>query len=144
MSDQEPPFKSPDILQETPVNEEPTGKIFPDLEIFFQQLNRSFKGRYALWENTFLSALKLLRIIENQDNTNTNKIIEGLDFLEQKILKTFEQYKVKLNEVERYSDIEFRKISQDFKHTLDLLRMEIREYVLNKEINKLYAIYKNN
>ena len=137
----EPPFKSQNADNIIPADEKPTGNFFLDAEIFFKQLSRAFKGRYALWENTFLSALKILRVIENQDNNNTRLVLKEIEELDKKFKKGIKDYQLKLTEVLRFSELDLKKINQEFKDTLKLLRMEIQEYMLQQEVNKLYQIY---
>ena len=135
---QKPPIR---LLETVPADEKPTGNFYDDMEIFFKQLSRSFEGRYELWENTFVSAMNMLREIREKNEQNTEIAIKALRELEKKILKGFDQFKLKRDEIERYTGFEIRKISQDFNKTLILLKMQIKEYVLEKEVKELHAIY---
>ena len=135
------PKKLPIVLKTIDPNEKPTGNFYLDLEIFLKQLNLSFEGRYALWDNTSISTMNMLREIRKKNEKNTKSAINTLKEIETKILKGFEQFKLKRDEIERFSGLETRKINQDFKKTLDMLQMQIREYVIQKEMKDLYKIY---
>lgn len=135
---QKPPLVLKPAIQP---DEKPTGNFYSDLEIFFKQLSRSFEGRYALWENTFVSIMNMLREIRKSTEKNTEIAIEAIKELEKRILKGLEQFKLKRDEIERYSGLEIKQISQKFKKTLDILRMQIREYVLEREVKELYELY---
>ncbi len=141
-NDKKIPEKVPQILQTIPIDEKPTGNFYKDIEIFFKQLSRSYKGRYTLWENSFLSAMNILKVVQRQNEKNTKIVLEGIQQLEKRILHHFEQYRLKMKEIEKYSETELQNINQNFKHTLELLRMEIREFILQNEVSKLLEIYK--
>jgi hypothetical protein len=132
---------SPKKMQIIPPDERPTGRFNQDMEIFFKQLARSYKERYALWENTFSSVIAMLRKVRNIHEKNVNAFLEGIDLLEEKIQKCFREFEIKRKAIERFSASDLEDISQEFKQTIDLLRMQVKEFALQKEVKNLSSIY---
>ncbi|MHA1648361.1 MAG: hypothetical protein ACTSVL_12390 [Promethearchaeota archaeon] len=122
-------------------SEKPTGNFYKDMESFFKQLGRSYEGRYSLWENTFTSIVAILRKMRQLNEDNTKSIIDGLNQLENQITKNFEEFRIKRDEVERFSDVDLKGVIGNFKKTLEVLKLKVQEYRVQHEINELFDIY---
>ena len=85
--------------------------------------------------------MAILREIRKINEENTDKFVRSIDELDKKIIKGFDEFLVKRNELERYSDTDYKEIAKNFQKTLDLLNMQIREYKLNLYVTELFNIY---
>lgn len=136
-------------LQESPLrrdetetlSERPTGNLWKDLGIFFTQLGRAYENRYALWEGTFVSLMKILKKMRKYNEFQTRKLIETITELEEKIKKGLQDFATKRDEMERFSDVDYKSIAQNFKKSLELLHLQIQEIQLRQELDQLYQIY---
>ncbi|MCF2141586.1 MAG: hypothetical protein K9W44_16145 [Candidatus Lokiarchaeota archaeon] len=124
-----------------PDNERPTGNLWRDLEIFFIQLGRAYENRYALWESTFVSIMKNLRKMRKYNETQSQILIDTIQELEIQIKNGLKDFQIRRDEMERFSDIDYKTIALNFKKALELLNLQIREIQLRQEIDQLYQIY---
>ena len=134
----------PPITQEEQKKEEKTtSTFFTDMGIFFNQLGEAYEARYTLWEKSDLTLMAILREIRKINDENTDKFVEVIEDLDNKISSGFKEFLVKRNELERYSDTDYKEIAKNFQKTLDLLNFQIREFRLNQMVTQLYEIYSN-
>lgn len=139
------PSTTPSIPQEEQKMEkksaESSGSFFTDTGVFFSQLGEAYEARYSLWEKSDLTLMAILREIRRINEENTVNFVKVIGELDKKIMKGFGEFLIKRNELERYSDTNYKKIAKNFQKTLDLLNMQIREYQLNQYVNQLFGIY---
>ncbi|TFH31421.1 MAG: hypothetical protein E4G98_00030 [Promethearchaeota archaeon] len=126
-----------------PKEERPTGNYSKDLQIFFSQLGRAYENRYALWESTFVSIMAILKKMRKYNEVQTNALDVTIGELDQKLQKGLHDFQIKRDEMERFSDIDYKLITQDFKKTMELLQLQIKEIQMRQEIDQLYQIYAN-
>ena len=132
---------SPVVQEEQIKEEKPKSTFFTDTGIFFNQLGDAYEARYSLWEKSNLTVMAILREIRKINEENTDKFVRSIDELDKKIIRGFDEFLVKRNELERYSDTDYKEIAKNFQKTLDLLNMQIREYQLNQYVTELFNIY---
>lgn len=125
-----------------PKDEEPTGNVWKDTEIFFKQLERSFKGRYDFWGSSYNQIRLTLQKISDYNEQNAQKLIKVLEEMEKKLKAGLKDFVKKRNEIERFSDIDYKLMTKNFKNLLELLSLQVREAKLQQNINELYEIYK--
>lgn len=143
-----PPITSsttPPITQEEQKMEEKSvkssGSFFTDTGVFFSQLGEAYEARYSLWEKSDLTLMAILREIKRINEENTVNFVKVIDDLDKKIMKGFNEFLVKRNELERYSDTNYKEIAKNFQKTLDLLNFQIREFKLNQMVTEMFEIY---
>ena len=124
-----------------PISEEPTGKVFLDMQIFFKQMGRSFAHRYSLWEETFSQVMVILRKILNIMENNTEVLIDTIGGLYTKLKKGFDDFEMKRDEVERFSGVDYTQVAKAFKKTIQLLNFQVREFKLQYTVSELFKIY---
>ncbi len=135
------PKKPKDEWSELIESEKPNGEFFHDLEIFFVQLGRAFSHRYDLWEETYNVLLTILKKMRDTMEENTEKMMETIQNLYEKMIKGFKDFERKQSEVERFSDLNYKQVAKQFKKTLELLNFQIREFKLQMMVDDLYNIY---
>ncbi|MHA1886828.1 MAG: hypothetical protein DRO88_03945 [Promethearchaeia archaeon] len=136
-------------LQESPLRkdesaaiyEQPTGNLWRDIGIFFSQLGRAYENRYALWESTFVSLMKILKKMRKYNAFQTKKLITTINELELKITKGLQDFVTKRDEMERFTDVDYKSIAFNFKRSLELLHLQIQEIQIRQELDQLYQIY---
>ena len=142
---QPPPPPPPAITKEEQKIEEKSaetsGSFFTDTGVFFSQLGEAYDARYSLWEKSDLTIMAILREIRRVNEENTVNFVKVIDDLDKKIIKGFNEFLVKRNELEKYSDTDYKKIAKNFQKTLDLLNFQIREYKLNLMVTEMFNIY---
>ncbi|WP_371803187.1 hypothetical protein [Candidatus Lokiarchaeum ossiferum] len=142
-----PPTSVPEqptiVKSNVQIDDTPTGNFWGDSEIFFKQLGKSYEDRYSLWNQTSSSILTILRKMRRINESNTENLIKSINDLELKLNSGLKDFSMKRNEVERFSDIDYKRVIKDFKKTMDLLNMQIREFKLQQSISELYDIYVN-
>ena len=121
--------------------EAPTGELWHDLGVFFTQLGRAYSARYDLWERTINTILSILRKMQQNMTTNTDILLNTVEELHTKIKKGLEQYAQKRDEVERFSDVDYKYVIKLFKKTIELLNFQVREFRLQQTIQELAEIY---
>ncbi|MHA1612069.1 MAG: hypothetical protein ACTSVZ_08340 [Promethearchaeota archaeon] len=126
-----------------PKEERPTGNFSKDMQIFFTQLGNAYEGRYALWESTLASIMTILKKMRKFNEVQTNALIVTINELDQKLQKGLNDFEIKRDEMERYSDIDYKLVAQNFKKTMELLHLQIQEIQMRQEIDQLYQIYAN-
>ncbi|MHA1521690.1 MAG: hypothetical protein ACTSRK_16040 [Promethearchaeota archaeon] len=126
-----------------PKEERPTGNFSKDMQIFFTQLGNAYEGRYALWESTLASIMTILKKMRKFNEVQTNALIVTINELDQKLQKGLHDFEIKRDEMERYSDIDYKLVAQNFKKTMELLHLQIQEIQMRQEIDQLYQIYAN-
>lgn len=134
------PLRGEDAI---PKDEQPTGNFSYDVQIFFKQLGRAYENRYALWESTFISVMQILKKMRKYNEVQTQNIIATINELDHKIQKGLKDFIIKRDEMERFSDVDYKLITGHFKKTLELLHLQIQEIQMRQEINQLYKIYAN-
>lgn len=107
----------------------------------FIQLGRAYENRYALWESTFVSIMKNLRKMRKYNETQSQILIDTIQELEIQIKNGLKDFQIRRDEMERFSDIDYKTIALNFKKALELLNLQIREIQLRQEIDQLYQIY---
>lgn len=120
-----------------------TGRFFVDMQIFFKQLGRANAQRFELWESTLSTILKILRKMQQNQQQNTELLIQAIERLHMKIKKGLQEFLVKRDEVERFSDTDFKQMAKSLKKTLELLNFQIREFKMQQTVSELYDIYVN-
>jgi len=133
----------PIAQEEQKKKEKTTSTFFTDTGVFFNQLGEAYEARYALWEKSDLTLMAILREVRKINDENTDKFVEVIEDLDNKISSGFNEFLVKRNELERYSDTDYKEIAKNFQKTLDLLNFQIREFRLNQMVTELYEIYSN-
>jgi len=123
--------------------EAPTGNLYQDLEIFIQQLGRSYQGRYKLWEETAQSIMNILHSIRKYNEDQTEYTLSIIAHLSATLKEGFQNFAMKRAEIEKYSDIDTEQLNKQFQKTLTLLNLQIRELKLQIDLNKIYHIYAN-
>lgn len=140
-----PPSSVPEqptiIKSNVQIDETPTGNFWGDSEIFFKQLGKSYEDRYSLWNQTSSSILTILRKMRRINESNSENLIQSIKNLEIKLNAGLKDFSMKRNEVERFSDIDYKLVTKNFKKTMELLNMQIREFKLQQSISELYDIY---
>jgi len=132
----------PPIAQEEQKKEEKTiSSFFRDTGVFFNQLGEAYEARYSLWEKSDLTVMAILREIRRINEENTEQFVKVIDDMDKKIMKGFNEFLVKRNELERYSDTNYKEIAKNFQKTLDLLNFQIREFKLNQMVTEMFNIY---
>ncbi len=131
------------IGSEIQEDENPTGNYWRDSQIFFKQLGRSYEERYLLWNQTYSSIVAILRKMRRINESNTNSLIKSIKDLEIKLISGLEDFAMKRNEVERFSDIDYKLVTKNFKKTMELLSLQMREFKLQQSMNELFEIYAN-
>ncbi|MHA1674705.1 MAG: hypothetical protein ACTSYI_13885 [Promethearchaeota archaeon] len=129
--------------ESVPKEERPTGIFYRDMQIFFTQLGRAYENRYALWESSFASIMTILKKMRKFNEVQTNNLIGTIKELDQKLQKGLHDFEVKRDEMERFSDIDYKQVTQDFNKTMELLHLQIQEIQMRQEIDQLYKIYAN-
>ncbi len=119
----------------------PTGNIWQDSMIFFRQLGRAYNLRYEMWEQQYTIILKILQKIWKTNSTNTTNLLKSLDNLERRLLQGLAQFEVKRDEVQRYAETDFKKISENLKKTLNLLALQLKAFKLGDIVGEMYDIY---
>ena len=132
---------SPNETEEQKKDERTTSTFFKDTGVFFSQLGEAYEARYSLWEKSDLTLMAILREIRKINQDNTEQFVKGIDNLDKKILKGFDEFLVKRTELERYSDTDYKEIAKNFQKTLDLLNFQIREFKLNQMVTEMFNIY---
>jgi hypothetical protein len=138
------PQATPEVYQapEAPIDPEAaTGELWHDLGIFFTQLGRAYTARYELWERTINTILSILRKMQQNMTTNTDTLLANIEDLHDKIKKGLEQYAQKRDEVEKFSDVDYKYVIKLFKKTIELLNFQVREFRLQQTIQELAEIY---
>jgi hypothetical protein len=136
-----PPIEPEEQPEEQKKDERSTGKFFKDTGVFFNQLGEAYEARYSLWEKSDLTLMAILREIRKINEENTDKFVRSIEELDKKIIKGFDEFLVKRNEIERYSDTDYKEIAKNFQKTLDLLNFQIREFKLNQMVTEMFNIY---
>ena len=132
----------PPITQEEPKKEEKTtSSFFRDTGVFFNQLGEAYEARYSLWEKSDLTVMAILREIRRINEENTDQFVKVIDNMDKKIIKGFDEFLVKRNELERYSDTNYKEIAKNFQKTLDLLNFQIREFQIGQMVTEIFNIY---
>ena len=119
----------------------PTGDLYNDLAIFMVQLENAFSQRYDHWERTSNSLMNTLKKMDTIMGQNIDTFLISLEQMKILLLKGFKDFVKKRDEVERFSNIDYKSIAKDFQKTLDLLNFQIIELKLHQDIDELYAIY---
>jgi len=132
---------SPIVQEEQKKEENTTKKFFKDMGVFFNQLGEAYEARYSLWEKSDLTVMAILREIRKINEENTDQFVKVIDDMDKKIIKGFDEFLVKRNELERYSDTNYKEIAKNFQKTLDLLNFQIREFKLNQMVTEMFNIY---
>lgn len=136
------PSTAPSITQEEPKKDERTSStFFTDTGVFFTQLGEAYEARYSIWEKSDLTLMAILREIRRINEENTVNFVKVIGEMDKKIMKGFNEFLVKRNELERYSDTNYKEIAKNFQKTLDLLNFQIREFKLNQMVTELFNIY---
>jgi hypothetical protein len=140
-----------DIVPATPIEPEipgnfletevPTGEFFKDLQIFIKQLGRALTKRYERWEGSTNGIMKILRTMQQTMEYNTNIMLQTIKGLFVIIEKGFRNFELKRDEIERFSDADYKNVAKHFKKTIELLNFQIREFRLQNTINELYEIF---
>ena len=121
--------------------EAPSGELWHDLGVFFTQLGRAYSSRYDLWERTINTILSILRKMQQYMTSNTDILLNAIEELHEKIKNGLEQYAQKRDEVERFSDVDYKYVIKLFKKTIELLNFQVREFRLQQTIQELSEIY---
>ncbi len=129
--------------ESVPKEERSTGNFYRDMSIFFTQLGRAYENRYALWESSFASIMTILKKMRKFNEVQTNALIGTINELDKKLQKGLHDFEIKRDEMERFSDIDYKQVTQDFKKTMELLHLQIQEIQMRQEIDQLYQIYAN-
>ncbi len=139
------PSTAPSITQEEQKIEgkssESSGSFFTDTGVFFTQLGEAYEARYSIWEKSDLTLMAILREIRRINEENTVNFVKVIGEMDKKIMKGFNEFLVKRNELERYSDTNYKEIAKNFQKTLDLLNFQIREFKLNQMVTEMFNIY---
>ncbi len=118
-----------------------TGNYWKDVSIFFSQIADAYKSRYEFWGINYESILTILKKMHAFNEVNIKSMEGVLKEIEIKIKKGLKDFTMKRDEVERFSDIDYKKVSKSFKKTIELLNLQIREFKLQQSISELYDIY---
>jgi hypothetical protein len=118
-----------------------TGNIFGDVGVFLTELTDSYAKRYDSWEESTNSILAVLRKLEAITLDNSQQLISTIGRLEAQINEGLEKFKVKRDYVEMYSESNHTEVAQMLKKTLDLLRLQIKEFRVKNLLNQLITIY---
>jgi len=132
---------SPIAQEEQKKEEITTSSFFKDTGVFFNQLGEAYEARYSLWEKSDLTVMAILREIRKINEENTDQFVKVIEDMDKKIIKGFDEFLVKRNELERYSDTNYKEIAKNFQKTLDLLNFQIREFKLNQMVTEMFNIY---
>ena len=143
-----PPPPSIDFSVPAPISQEEqkkdeitTKSFFTDTGDFFNQLGDAYEARYSLWEKSDLTLMAILREIRKINEENTDQFVKAIEELDNKISKGFNEFSVKRNELERYSDTDYKEIAKNFQKTLELLNFQIKEFKLNQMVTEMFNIY---
>ena len=123
--------------------ENATINFFKDMGTFFNQLGETYEARYSLWEKSDLTIMSILRELRRVNEENSDKFVEIINELNTKLSNGLNEFLIKRNELERYSDTNYKEIAKKFQKTLDLLNFQIREFRLHQMVNELFIIYSN-
>jgi exonuclease VII large subunit len=120
---------------------EPSGNFLQDIHIYFLQLQRAYNKRYELWEDTNQEILKILRKMQQNMQQNISVFIQSLEKIHKRLDDGLDDFTRKRDEIQRYSDVDYKQVVKELRETLLLLGIQIQDFKLRKTINELYDIY---
>jgi hypothetical protein len=136
-----PKKSTPGFTDDSVLNYPPSDSFLRDLQIYFYQLYRAFNLRFDMWEETSINMLKVLRAMNANVEKNTAVMITYIEYLEKRILTALEKFKHKRNEVIRYANVDYENIIKEFRRTIGLLGLQLRDIHLRQTVDRFATVY---
>lgn len=119
----------------------PTNVIWTDLAIFFRQLAAVYNLRYEMWEGFYTNVMNILGKIYKVNKENSENLIVAIENVSEKLNEDLNKFIKKRDEVERYSDVDFKNVQKNLRKSLNLLSLQLKAFKLNEKVNEIYNIY---
>ncbi|MHA1728653.1 MAG: hypothetical protein ACTSWY_07955 [Promethearchaeota archaeon] len=127
-----------DIQIDSPIEKDKSeSSFFGDVGIFLEELTNSYEERYNYWEdstNHILSVMRKILIVNRQNSNLFNKTLESHH---KKIIAGIQRFKTKRDYIEAISDTKFIEVTKILNKTLSLLALQLKEFKIKNELNKL-------
>lgn len=127
---------------EQPLSVSEEENIYLKLGKFFTEQYEGYYENYARWENSISNVLSILRKMRKITKKNTEDLVDSINNMYEKIQTNLEQFKLKRDEIEKLSDVDIENMSREFKKVLGLLELQIKNYLLKKEMDDFIHRYK--